>query len=260
MLRDLQNAIRNAVLSDENGALASAVSAPHGAVAARIDVYRNTVQASLIAVIAAAYPVVRRIVGADYFTMLARKFVISEPPRLPHLATYGGTFPAFLACRANEHRLSYLADVARLEWARTESYFAADSVTLDPSTLAAATEGVDKLRFDLHPAARLVRSAFPIMTIWTANQPENGDVPAIEMTVEETALISRPEMTVITRQISAGDGIFVEKIAAGATLSGAAEAALAHMPSFDLQAALELHLRHGTFATANRAAADEISS
>jgi hypothetical protein len=248
MLHDLQRTFRAAVLGSEDGPLAAAVAAPQGTPSTRIDVYRNTVQASLIDVLAAAFPIVQRIVGGDYFTMLARAFATSQPPRAAHLSTYGGGFPSFIASRAGDHRLPYLADVARLEWARGESYFAADADLLDPATLVAAGAAIGERRFVLHPAARLVRSVFPIVTIWTANQPENEDISEIDMTTAEVALVSRPAMTVTTRQISDSDGVFVEQLAAGTTFSGAAEAALARDPSYDLQGALALHLRHGTFA------------
>jgi hypothetical protein len=247
MLHDLQQAFRSAVLGPNDAALVHDVAAPRGDVAARIDIYRNTVQASLIEVLGAAFPVTHRIVGADYFTALARAFVISTPPRAPHLAAYGDVFPTFVSQRADDHHLPYLADVARLEWARGEAYFAADADALAPATLVDAGERVAELKFTLHPATRLIRSAFPIVTIWGANQPENTEVPVLDMTVGECALVSRAAMTVVTRQIAESDGIFVEKIVAGATFGDAADSALAHDSSFDLQGALALHLRHGTF-------------
>lgn len=250
MALDLERCFRAAVLGDEDGDLATIVAAPRGSTATRIDVYRNTVQASLIDVLAAAFPVVRRIVGADYFTALARTFVVAAPPRAAHLSVYGFEFPSFISRRAEDHRLPYLSDIARLEWARGEAYFAADAGVLDPAALVAAGDSVGHLSFTLHPAVRLIGSRFPIMTIWSVNQPDIADVPVIDLTAGETALISRPDMTVVTRQIPEADGIFVERLGAGATFETAADAALARDPNFDLQAALGLHLRHGTFAAA----------
>jgi hypothetical protein len=252
MLLDLQRALRSAVRSAQHGAaegaLAAHVAVPRGPVAVRVNVYRNTAQTSLIDVLAAAFPVVQRIVGAEYFVKLAREFVTSAPPRLAHLSAYGNGLSGFIAARAEDHRLPYLADVARLEWARAEAYFAADAALCDPATLI--TGNVGDLRFTPHPATRLVRAAFPIMTIWRANQPDNANVPQIDMGVDETALISRPGMAVITRQISEGDAALLEALMADKLLGEAAEAALSRESSFDLQAALDLHLRHGTFAAA----------
>jgi hypothetical protein len=246
MLHDLQRSFRSAVLSAGDGALAGRVAAPHGPIAARVDVYRTTVQTGLIDVLAAAFPVVQRIVGADYFAGLARAFVTAAPPRAPQLSAYGGGLAAFIAGCADDHRLPYLADVARLEWARGESYFAADAALLDPATLIAGDVG--ELHLALHPAARLVRADFPIMTIWTANQVENTDVPRIDMAAGEAALASRPGMTVVTRRISPGDAALIEALGTGASLGAAAATAFACETDFDLRTALELHLRHGTFA------------
>src|SRR5258706_11424995 len=125
-LRDLQIHFRKAVLGADDGALREFVRAP-GPIADRIDVYRNTVQSSLTEVLASAFPVTQRIVGDRFFAGLARAFIAAHPPRRPHLSTYGDGFSAFIAASDIEQQLSYLPDVARLEWARGEAYFAADA-------------------------------------------------------------------------------------------------------------------------------------
>jgi hypothetical protein len=247
-LAELQRAFQDAVLGTEDGALAHLTHTPRGRLAARIAVYRNTVQGSLIDVLAAAFPVVRRIVGQGFFAGLAERFVTAAPPQAPQLSTYGAAFPAFIAEGLPGHGLAYLADVARLEWARGESYFAADDAALDPAAMAAiAPEALDGLRLELHPATRLVRSPAPIHTIWRVNQPAVADVPAVDLTMAEDVLISRAGFRVSLRKIGPGDAAFIAAIAQGAALGRALAQACADEPAFDLEPALRDHLIGGTF-------------
>src|SRR5437879_3167885 len=121
VLLELQQEIHAAVLGTDDGALGERVVAPRGTASARIDVYRNTVQASLTEVLAAAFPVAQRIVGSAFFAELARAFIAARPPRAPQLSAYGRAFPDFIVAPSHDHHLLYLPDVARLEWARGES-------------------------------------------------------------------------------------------------------------------------------------------
>jgi hypothetical protein len=246
MLADLQHAFRAAVLGSEDGKIAERIASPRGNATTRLEIYRNTVQASLTDVLATAFPVVNRVVGADYFTHLARLFVVRHPPRKAQLSEYGAGFPSFIA-QDDSHGLPYLADVARLEWARGMAYFAGDDPHLDPADLVRVDGDLTDFVFVLHPATTRIHSAFPVVTIWDVNQPHNAAVPTMDMKQSETGIVTRPSMQVATRCISPGDSAFIDSLAKGETLSVAAEAALDCEPGFDFQNALHLHLENGTF-------------
>src|ERR1700710_219786 len=59
-------------------------------------VHRNNVMSSLIKVVAARFPAVRRLLGEDCFLQSVRRFIAAEPPRSPLLLEYGDAFPEFL--------------------------------------------------------------------------------------------------------------------------------------------------------------------
>lgn len=205
-------------------------------------VHRNNVRGGLGETLATAFPVTRRIVGVKAYAALADAFVRATPPRVPQLSAYGTGFADFIAGHEVSRQLAYLADVARLEWARAESYFAADAAVLDPARLAALMpEAMADVVLRLHPATRLVHSRFPIHRIWEVHQ--SGNVPEVNMNVEEAVLVTRPGMELVTRKISSADAALVRAIAAGRTLGEAAEAM-----GPDLQAALAAHFTHATFA------------
>jgi hypothetical protein len=63
-------------------------------VARRFAVYRNNVQHGLTRALAARFPVVEALVGAEFFTAMARVFAAEAPPRDPVLLRWGDAFPA----------------------------------------------------------------------------------------------------------------------------------------------------------------------
>jgi hypothetical protein len=214
---------------------------PHGLVAPRATipaerfaVHRNNVVASLVQVLEARFPVVEKLVGAEFFAVAARVFVTERPPRTPLLATYGDDFAVFLAEFEPARELAYLADVARLEAARTHAYHAADAVPLDAGAFAALDpDGIGAIRIDLHPSAEIVCSPHPIVTIWAMNAGERELAP-IENWRGEDALVIRPHLDVEIRVLPPGGAAFLGALATGLPLDKAAEAATAACPTFDL--------------------------
>ena len=211
------------------------ITAHNAAVPARrFAVYRNNVVVGLGKALKARFPVVEKIVGEEYFAAMARVFVTEQPPRSPLLATYGDSFPAFIAAFEPARELPYLADVARLEAARTRSYHAADATPVGGDHFAALdADAVGDIRIKMHPSAEVVRSAYPIVTIWAMNSGEQELAP-IEDWRGEDAVISRPYLEVEVRALPPGGAAFLLALAAGRRLGEAAEAALADDPHFDL--------------------------
>jgi len=248
MLRDVQEDFRTAVLGTEN-AVVRHLRAGRGSLARRIAVHRNNVQASLADVLATAFPVVKRIIGDEFFASFIRRYIVTHPPRVPQLSEYGHDLPAYIASSGQLKTLPYLADVARLEWARGEAYFAADADPLPVERLGTmSAEHLADAQLVLHPATRIITSAYPVHRIWTVNQPDVVDVPQVDMTVAEAALVLRSGFHVVTRKITAGDAAFLTALGAGQSLSAAADAALGADPVFELQTALGAHLTGGTFS------------
>src|SRR5262245_24680154 len=88
----------------------------------RFAVHRNNMVAGLVQALAARFPAVEKIVGAEFFNGMARAFVLAHPPRSPLLAHYGDVFPDFIDAFAPAGEVAYLGDVARIEAARTGAY------------------------------------------------------------------------------------------------------------------------------------------
>ena len=116
----------------------------------------------------------KKLVGPDFFNALAEEYATRFPPVSPLLAQYGNGFADFLENFEPVRQVPYLPDMARLEWARS----VAQSKIVLPSDLI-STE--DDILQALHlpvkhtPGATLLKSPYPIGTIWTHHQQEKPD-------------------------------------------------------------------------------------
>jgi hypothetical protein len=200
----------------------------------RFAVHRNNMVAGLVNGLRERFPVVEKIVGEEFFAAMARAFVRRCPPRSPVLAGYGDELADFLAGFPPARELPYLADVARLEAARTRAYHAADIVPLDVAAFAALSPAeVDSIQVELHPSVELVRSPHPIVTIWAMNCGARQLAPSDDWH-DEDALVARPHLQVEVRALPAGGAVFLLALAGGARLGDAAARALRECRDFDL--------------------------
>ena len=150
------------------------------------------------------YPVVRRLVGEEFFRAMTREYALNNLPKNRVLIGYGADYPEFLANFEPAKELPYLADVVRLESAHWEAYHAADAATADPAVLSAlAPDGLARIRIEFHPAARLVCSQFPVVAIWETNTHDE-DVRAVDFSRSDDALVTRPHLGVEVRRLPPG--------------------------------------------------------
>lgn len=224
------------------------VTGPNGKAAGRrYDVYRNNVTVSLIDALAAIYPAVQRVTGAEFFRAMARVHVRSNPPTSPLLFAYGRGFPEFIEAYEHAQTMPWLADVARIERAWLDAYHAADAVPLSPARLSAVTpDRLGDLVFIPHPAARCLRSEYAAVTIFAANR-DSAPVMRIDASTPEDALVTRPEFDVTVRRLPPGGAVFADGVISGRPLGEAAAAALEASPEFDIAANIAGLIEAGVF-------------
>lgn len=168
-LLELQQAIQRSLLERTDGDASAWVIADGLDAGARLGVYRNTCASVLATALRLAFPAVQHLVGAAFFEGAAGLFVEQAPPQSAWLDEYGAEFPDFLGRLPQAAPVPYLADVARLEWHVNLVLHAPDVQPLDIARLTALGEaGSAQLRFEPHPAVRLLRCEFPVDIIWRA--------------------------------------------------------------------------------------------
>jgi hypothetical protein len=207
-------------------------------------VHANNTRVSLRIAVENVYPVTRRLVGTDFFMAMAEQFVASHPPNRGWLSAYGADFADFVAQYRPAADLGYLADVARIEWARVRAANAPDAPGLDLTALAGMDpEALEGLPLSLHMAASLVYSPFPAFYIWLAHQHKGGDdeqLARIDLAIgPQTTLVSRPAaLEVGVALLGPGDAAFLSALAEHSPFGAAYQAAVLEEADYDLASRL----------------------
>lgn len=248
-LRDLQEQFAEALLGPGDAATALPIRANGLDPARRLRVYRNNVYASLSGALAACYPVVQRLIGEACFNHVSRRYVRAHPSRSGNLHDYGCHFAAFLSGEPAVRELPYLPDVARLEWLMQEVYHAAEPPAHDMTALCGIPpQRYGELRLQLHPAARLLTSAYPILRIWEVNQCGYAGDQTVSLDEGGVRLlIIRRDEDIEFEALGAGEYVLLSHLAAGDSAFDACEQALAAEPDFDLAVRLRSHIVRQTF-------------
>lgn len=201
--------------------------------AGRFAIHRNNITVSLTGVLISHFPVCHRIVGDRFFAWMAQEFVAQHKPANPLLMQYGGDLPAFIESFAPAGDVPYLADVARLEMAWIRAYHSLEQATLGVESLKPfSSTDLMAARIVLHPSVQLVRSPYPIATIWAMHQPNNESVALRESEAEEV-LVLRPAAEVVVHRLPAGAAAFLVAIGNNEPIGSAGELALVDSPEFD---------------------------
>lgn len=205
-----------------------------GAPGKRFDVYRNNVVVSLMEALAAGFPAVAALMGGRFKPMSAA-YARAHPPDSPLMTRYGRRMPEFLA---DEPELS---DLARLELALRDSYHAPDAPALDPARLTELPpDELMKVRLATAPATRVLRSRWPVASLWTRALRGGSEAPDRG----EAVLVTRPGFDPEPHVLPPGAATFILALE-DATLSDAVVRAEGTAPDFDLTATLALMLRTG---------------
>jgi hypothetical protein len=218
-----------------------------GRVERRYGVYRNNVTVGLIRALEANFPVLRKLLGEQYFAGFAREFAQKHPPKSPLMFQYGDNFPSALENEGDLANYPYLGDVARLEILWRESYHAADAAPLGGDVLKSMDpDHLFSSGFVIHPATRLIQSRFAIHAIFTANAADRNE-QGLDPTLPQCILITRPFYEVKAFAISPEQFAFFVALKDGENLAHALDRTADLNPDFDLPGTLTLLLQSGAF-------------
>lgn len=134
-----------------------------------LQAYRANGQVLAERALAATYPVLAQLVGAENFATLARHFRACHPPLCGDMARWGALLGAFIGASAQLADEPYLADVAHLEWLMHLAGSAAD-VSPDPASFARlASDDPARITLTLGAGVALGASSYPVASIVNAH-------------------------------------------------------------------------------------------
>ena len=185
---------------------------------ARMDIYRNNIFGNYIGVLSSIYEVVEKLVGEEYFESMAIAFSKKHHSTSGNLDDYGFEFPQFVKGRQKKHGLIYLYEMAKLELLYHKSYFISNKKEFDIKGFQKISEDdFYNLTFTLHPSAFLIKSKFPLFTIWQDNI-ENDGKKKISLENPELILIDNALGKVMMNKLSEEEFLFLDKISKGKNL------------------------------------------
>jgi hypothetical protein len=170
-LRELQRDFFRALTGSEPGADAELLRLVRGdgtlGPAERLAIYADMYQARLLDVLREDFPRALAVLGEEAFADLTRRYLTRHPSTHPSVRHVGRHFADHLATEMLPR--PYLADLARLEWARVQVFDAPDPEPLRLSDLEAlAPAEWPALRLRPIAACRIVDAGWPVHTIWAA--------------------------------------------------------------------------------------------
>jgi hypothetical protein len=189
--------------------------------AARMAIYRGNVGANFRGALEITFPILRRRVGDDYFGQLAHHYRGQFPSRRGDLHWVGQDFAAFLVAHLAGGDYAWLADLARLEWARQSAAVEEFVPGVGAAVLATfAPEQLEHVRLTLQPSLRLLESPFPVFSVWLANQAENASPVDQSMGFECGMALARSDGVEVAR-LAPDLFSYLSALATGATLGEA---------------------------------------
>lgn len=219
----------------------------------RLAAYRRSVVGNLLNALEATYPVVAKIVGGPFFREAGRQYVLTHPSRNGDLNEYGEDFADFLASYSHAADLPYLPEVARLEWLIQKVYYAPDAPPPALQMLTAvAPEAWDDLIFDIVPAHARLDSPWPIVAIWTVNQPGYTGPMGVDFSLSARALVLRHGGLAFAEPLSPGEAALFDALVAGSTLGSALAQATVQDPDLDVAAIFQRFTSAGLLLGAHR--------
>jgi hypothetical protein len=236
-LRELQLAFCGSIIGPASNDLLSLIIGDGFAPVERFSIYRNNVLFRLSETLREAFPVVRQIVGPRFFDYAAHTFIEGHLPSEACLATYGADFPKFLKSFSAVSQLSYLPDVAQLEWSISRVVRATPEVCQPISLLRDLRADPASVRLRLTPCVEFLSSRFRIDQIWIAHQEDSDsrnwhiDSGAANLSIHAC---ESSRLNIIPQ----GTWEFRSRLADGDTLGRATSVALDVDPGFDISQAL----------------------
>lgn len=247
-LRNLQTNFAQAIFTEEAGEIAEHICTNNLAGTQRLQIYRNNVFICLTEALAAVYPVLKSLVGEEFFNHVAYQYVRQQPSSSGDLHDFGQTFADFITTIPTASHLPYLSEVAQMEWAYHWVFHAADCSPIDLTALATIPPSkYHAVVFKLHPASQLLAFHFPVLRIWQFCQTSPNDGETVNLDAGGCkVLVIRRQLEVELAPLSEGEFALLAALAKGQVFGEACDAALTAETNFDIAASLKYHITQGT--------------
>jgi uncharacterized protein (UPF0276 family) len=215
----------------------------------RFALYRGNLTGIWDKTLSSAYPVLKALVGEEFFSALTRAYGMAHPSVLGDLNQFGAHFDDFLAGFSHVAQYPYFPDMAKLEWALHTAHYADNVELLDPAGLTQLSpDQLDAACVSFHPACRLIVSDWAVVQLWQAHQPEASVQFPTDIAQRDAGLVMRSCWKAGVLPLTPGAYAALFTLQQGQSLGAALDAALEVDPEFEFGSCLQQWLAHDIFA------------
>ncbi|MBS0358737.1 MAG: putative DNA-binding domain-containing protein [Proteobacteria bacterium] len=184
-------------------------------------IYLNSIRGGLTSGLSIVFPACKNIVGEDFFNKMALSYIQETPSYSPDVGEYGKYFSEFIKRFPPASHLSYLSDVAKLEWAWHKAFNGLDAKSLDFAKLQDIdVEETNNIQFFMPENASLIESEYPILHIWTISQDDyQGDEVVHLEEGGEYLIVWRKGLEVFIERLTEPQWQLLQAIQMGKTIS-----------------------------------------
>jgi len=227
-----QQAAFHALVTGAPGAPPAAsllLGTPELPAAGRAAIYAGMWRWRQVDALRADFPALAALLGDDAFLALCDGYLAAHPSADPDIGRLGRRLPGWLRAHPEAAPRPDLADLAALEWARLEAFFAAPGAgapaPLDRAALAAvAPERFAALRLGLVPSAALLDLGQAVARLFEAALDPGVDLAPGPAAGPERLLVWRQGFDVVHTVLAADEAAALDAVAAGAPLGEALSA------------------------------------
>jgi uncharacterized protein (UPF0276 family) len=214
----------------------------------RFSIYRGNLTSIWDKTLSSTYPVLKTLVGEEFFSGLSRAYGKAYPSSVGDLNQFGEQFAQFLKDFKHVEEYPYFPDMAKLEWALHRAHYAGNAAAFDPAVIAQlAPEQLDHVHLRLHPAVALIESPWAIVELWLAHQPETTQPFPTDLQRANYGVVARPHWKTTVVPLMDCAYAALRALQDGQPLGAALDAALEIDPEFEFALHLQQWLEHALF-------------
>ena len=216
----------------------------------RLKIYHNNVVGSLTEALRATFPLTEQLVGTNFFKSMARAFIFEHPPEGACLHHYGKGFDLFVKTYAPAQSVPYLADIACLELAQNNAYYACDDLPLTGNAFSKIpAEELPTVTLNLRQSASLISSKYPLLEIRDfCHDEDNAPKPNLDEEHNTKLLIHRQKLEVTLTPLNDDEYLLLKILNENTPLGKAVEQTIDVFNDFDFPTFLQKHISLKTFS------------
>jgi hypothetical protein len=168
-LTDLQSDFQSFLLDGSERMLNRVTGTAKVSAEKRLAIYYDAYRLRLLEALTSNYPIVRAWIGDEEFENAGIAYLAAHPSRHFSIRWFGHRLPEFLAATETWRDSPFLAEMASLEWALSETFDAENGAVMGVEDMARIpVDAWPDMRLQFHPVVRRLNLRWNVPIIWKA--------------------------------------------------------------------------------------------